>query len=313
MSLETAPPVARAAPQRSAPARSLFRGDRVAAYIMLAPTIVSFLLFLAGPILAGFGLTFFQWDALSPATFVGLKNYRDLFSDHLVATTLWNTASYVVPDLVLKVGLGLTLAVLADRFVVAPLRYLFRTTVFFPVIISAVAGATIWNWLMNTDIGLINYYLQQINGLQIGWLDTGNMAMRSLVLVDVWRSLGFYFVVFTAGLQGISRQYYEASEIDGANAIQQFLRITIPLLSPTTFFLLVIALIDGFQFFDLAYVMTTGGPGDSTRTLVYYIYDTTFHFFRFGYGSAVAMLLFVIIGLITYFQVKVSGRWVFYS
>jgi multiple sugar transport system permease protein len=305
--------VATVTPRRRVPTRSLFRSDRVAAYIMLAPTIISFLLFLAGPLLAGFGLTFFQWDALTPAKFVGLQNYKTLFTDPLVATTLWNTVSYVVPDVVLKLVLGLVLAVLVNSFVITPLRYAFRTTVFFPVIISAVAGATIWNWLMNTDIGLINYYLQQLNGTQIPWLDSGDWAMRSLVLVDVWRSLGFYFVVFTAGLQGISKQFYEAAQIDGANALQQFFNVTLPLLSSTTFFLLIIALIDGFQFFDLAYVMTQGGPGDGTRTIVYYIYDTTFHFFRFGYGSALAMLIFVIIGVITLLQVKFSSRWVFYA
>lgn len=310
--METTSRAATAAPRHKARTGTLFRSDRVAAYIMLAPTIVSFLLFLAGPMLAGFGLTFFQWDALSSAKFVGLQNYHTLITDSLVATTLWNTVSFVVPDVVLKLALGLVLAVLVDRFVIAPLRLIFRATVFFPVIISAVAGATIWSWLLNTDLGLINYYLQQWFGFQVAWLDSATMAMPSLVLVDVWRSLGFYFVVFTAGLQGISRQYYEAAAIDGANAVQQFFRITVPLLSPTTFFLLIIALIDGFQFFDLAYVMTQGGPGDATRTLVYYIYDTSFHFFRFGYGSTIAMLLFVIIGMITLIQVKLGGRWVSY-
>jgi multiple sugar transport system permease protein len=280
---------------------------------MLAPTIISFLLFLLGPILVGLGLTFFQWDALTPAKFVGLQNYRTLFSDPLVPTTLWNTVSYVIPDVVLKIVLGLLLAVLADRFVIKPLRYAFRTAVFFPVIISAIAGGTIWGWMMNTDFGLVNYYLGKLNGLQIGWLDSANWAMRSLVLVDVWRNVGFYFVVFTAGLQGISQQYYEAAAIDGAGAVQQFFRITLPMLSPTTFFLLVIALIDGFQFFDLSYVMTQGGPGDSTRTLVYYIYSSSFQFFRLGYGATIAMLLFVIIGAITFIQVKVSNRWVFYT
>lgn len=280
---------------------------------MLAPTILSFLLFLLGPILYGTGLTFFQWDALSPAKFVGWQNYHTLFTDSLVLTTLWNTISYVIPDVMLKIVLGLVLAVLADRFVIAPLRYTFRTVVFFPVIISAVAAGTIWGWMMSTDFGLINFYLQKLGGLQIGWLDSNEWSMRSLVLVDVWRNVGFDFVVFTAGLQGISRQYYEAAEIDGANGLQQFLRITLPMLSPTTFFLLVIALIDGFQFFDLSYVMTQGGPGDSTRTLVYYIYSTSFQFFRLGYGATVAMLLFVIIGAITFVQVKFSNRWVFYG
>lgn len=313
MAIESEPRLATALPRRRVRTGSLFRSDRVAAYIMLAPTAISFVLFLAGPMLAGFALTFVRWDGLSPWKFVGFQNYQELFSDPLVLGTLWNTFSFVVPAVTLNLGLGLGLAVLVNSFVLKPLRTVFRTTIFVPVIISAVAGATIWNWLMNTDIGLINYYLQQINGWQIGWLDTGDMAMRSLVLVDVWRSLGFSFVVFTAGLQGIGRQYYEAAEIDGANAWHQFWRITLPLLSSTTFFLLIIALIGAFQFFDLAYVMTQGGPGDSTRTMVYYIYDTSFHFFRFGQGSTMAMLLFAIIGLITLVQGKLSARWVHYS
>jgi multiple sugar transport system permease protein len=300
-------------PRRRVRTGTLFRSDRVAAYIMLAPTIVSFLLFLAGPMVAGLGLTFFQWDALSPARFVGVQNYQTLIHDALAWTTLWNTVSYVVPDVILKMVLGLVLATLVNSFVIAPLRYVVRTTVFFPVIISAVAAATIWNWLMNYDVGLVNYYLQQLNGLQIPWLNSSSWAMRSLVIVDVWRNVGFYFVVFTAGLQGISQQYYEAAEIDGANGIQQFFNITLPLLSSTTFFLLIIALIDGFQFFDLAYVMTQAGPGDATRTLVYYIYDQSFHFFHFGYGSTLAMVLFVIIGVITLIQVRFSSRWVFYA
>ncbi len=313
MSTETAPRLAAVAARRRARTGALFRSDRVAAYIMLAPTIISFLIFLAGPIVAGLGLTFFQWDALSPAKFVGLQNYQTLIHDSLAWTTLWNTVSYVVPDVTLKIILGLVLATLVNTFVIAPLRYVVRVTVFFPVIISAVAAATIWNWLMNSDVGLINYYLQQLTGLQISWLNSSDWAMRSLVIVDVWRNVGFYFVVFTAGLQGISDQYYEAAKIDGANGVQQFFRITLPLLSSTTFFLLIIALIDGFQFFDLSYVMTQAGPGDATRTLVYYIYDQSFHFFRFGYGSTLAMVLFVIIGLITLIQVRFSNRWVFYA
>ncbi len=139
------------------------------------------------------------------------------------------------------------------------------------------------------------------------------MALRSLVLVDVWRSLGFYVVVFTAGLQGIGRQYYEAAAIDGASGPRQFTHITLPLLSPTTFFLLIVGAINGFEFFDLSYVMTQGGPGDSTRTLVYYIYDSSFHFFRLGYGATLALLLFAIIGAITAVQFRLGRRWVFYG
>jgi len=308
-----APVVGAAHRSRRSRTSNLFRSDRVAAYIMLAPTIISFILFIGGPMLVGFGLTFFQWDALSSSKFVGLDNYRTLVHDPLVGTTLWNTFSFVVPDIALKLGLGIVLAALVDRFVVGPLKLGFRVVVFFPVIVSGVAVSLIWSWLLNTDLGLINYYLGQLNVSPIGWLDTSTTAMRSLVMVDVWRNIGFYFVVLTAGLQGISRQYYEAAAIDGASELEQFFQITIPMLSPSIFFLLIIGLIDGFQFFDLPYIMTNGGPGDATRTLVYYIYDTTFHFFRFGYGSTVAMLLFVIIGASTFIQMKFSNRWVFYG
>src|SRR5918911_1584645 len=180
MAIESGPRVAAVMPRQRTRAGNVFRSDRVAAYIMLAPTTISFLLFLAGPMLAGFGLTFFRWDALSRASFVGLQNYHTLVTDPLVATALWNTVSFVVPDVALKLVLGLVLAVLVDRFVLAPLRYLLRATVFFPVIISAVAGATIWNWLMNTDLGLINYYLQAWFGFQVQWLTSSTMAMPSL-------------------------------------------------------------------------------------------------------------------------------------
>ena len=147
----------------------------------------------------------------------------------------------------------------------------------------------------------------------MAWLDSSSTALISLILVDVWRNVGFSFVVFTAGLQGISAQLYEAAAVDGASEWGQFWSITLPLLSPTTYFLLVINLIGAFQFFDLSYVMTQGGPGDATRTIVYYIYDTGFHFFRFGYASTLSMVLFAILAVLTLIQVRMSRRWVFYQ
>jgi len=147
----------------------------------------------------------------------------------------------------------------------------------------------------------------------VAWLDSSATALWSLILVDVWRNVGFSFVVFTAGLQGISQQLYEAAAVDGAGEWSRFRSITLPLLSPTTYFLLVINLIGAFQFFDLSYVMTDGGPGDSTRTIVYYIYDTGFRFFRFGYASTLSMVLFLILVALTLLQVRMSRRWVFYQ
>jgi multiple sugar transport system permease protein len=293
--------------------RRLQRREVVGATLFLLPTAVIFVAFIAYPIVGSFALTFFRWDGLSHRQFIGLDNYRTLLSDPLLGTVLLNTLGFVIGDVALKMLLALFLAVLVNRYLSGLTRTLFRSVVFFPVIVSGVAIGIIWQWLMNTNLGLINYYLGALGLPIVAWLDSSKNAMPSLILVDVWRNVGFSFVVFTAGLQGISSQLYEAAAIDGAGDWQRFRAITLPLLSPTTFFLLVINLIGAFQFFDLSYVMTQGGPGDATRTIVYYIYDTAFHFFRFGYGSTIAVLLFVILAVLTFIQVRASRRWVFYQ
>ncbi len=288
------------------------RHEALGALLFLLPSAVLFLIFIAGPIVASFALTFFQWDGLSPSRFIGLGNYRTLVGDTLLGTVLLNTAVFVVADVAAKMLLALLLAVAVDRYVGRLMRTIFRAIVFFPVIVSGIAIGIIWVWLLNTNFGLVNYYLGQVGVPPIAWLDSSSHALGSLVVVDVWRSVGFSFVVFTAGLQGIPRDLYEAAAIDGASGWDQFRAVTLPLLSPTTFFLLVINLIGAFQFFDLSYAMTQGGPGDATRTIVYYIYDTAFHYFRFGYGSTIAVLLFAILGVLTFLQVRLSRRWVFY-
>ena len=301
-----------AAPARHGGMRRLQRREVVGAALFLLPTAVIFVAFIAYPIVGSFALTFFRWDGLSHRQFIGLDNYRTLVSDPLLGTVLVNTLAFVIGDVALKMLLALFLAVLVNRYLGRLIRTLVRSVVFFPVIVSGVAIGIIWQWLMNTNLGLINFYLGALGLPIVAWLDSSKNAMPSLIMVDVWRNVGFSFVVFTAGLQGISSQLYEAAAIDGAGDWQRFRAITLPLLSPTTFFLLVINLIGAFQFFDLSYVMTQGGPGDATRTIVYYIYDTAFHFFRFGYGSTIAMLLYVILVALTFMQVRISRRWVFY-
>jgi len=257
-------------------------------------------------------ISFYRWDGMTSAQFVGFDNYAAFRNDALLHTVLLNTLVFVVGSVLLKMALALLLAVLINRYIPRILRGIFRAVVFFPVIISGVAIGLIWLWMMGTSLGIINYVLGLAGLPGIAWLDSSAHALNSLILVDVWRSVGFSFVIFTAGLQGIPAQLYEAAAIDGAGAWAQFRSVTLPLLSPTTFFLLVVNLINAFQFFDLAYVMTHAGPGDATRTIVYYIYDTAFQYFRFGYGSAIALLLFAILIVLTFFQVAMSRRWVFY-
>ncbi len=289
------------------------RSEAIAAALFLSPTAVLFLMFVAGPMVASFVLTFLQWDGLTPSRFAGLDNYRTLLGDQLVRTVLLNTVTFVVADVFLRMVIALMLAVVVSRYVTRIVHSLFRAIVFFPVIISGVAVGILWQWLMNTSLGLINYYLGALGLPIVPWLDSSHNALGSLVLVDVWRNVGFSFVVFTAGLQAIPAHLYEAADIDGASEWAKFRHVTLPLLSPTTFFLLIINLINAFQFFDLSYVMTQGGPGDATRTIVYYIYDTAFRFFHFGYASTIAILLFAILAILTFIQVRLSGRWVFYQ
>lgn len=289
------------------------RRESMAAGLFLLPSTVLFVLFVLSPIIASFVLTFFRWDGLSSGTFIGLDNYRTLFHDSLVRTVLTNTVVFVVGDTFVKMVLALLLAVVVHRYLGRFLRTLFRGVIFFPVIVSGVAVGIIWQWLMNTSLGLINYYAGALGLPTTAWLDSSSTALSSLIIVDVWRNIGFSFVVFTAGLQGISSSLYEAAAVDGAGEWSQFWSVTLPLLSPTTYFLLVINLIGAFQFFDLSFVMTQGGPGDATRTIVYYIYDTGFHFFRFGYASTLSVLLFAILAVLTLIQVRMSRRWVFYQ
>jgi multiple sugar transport system permease protein len=293
--------------------REMQRRESLAAAVFLLPSFVLFALFVLGPIVVSFGLTLFSYDGLSSAKFIGLDNYRTLLHDPLVRTVLINTGIFVVGDVAAKMLLALFLAALVHRYFGRWLQTLFRGIIFFPVIISGVAVGIIWQWLMNTSLGLINYYIGALHVQPVAWLDSSAHALSSLVVVDVWRSVGFSFVVFTAGLQGISSQLYEAASVDGASEWRQFWSITLPLLSPTTYFLLVINLIGAFQFFDLSYVMTLAGPGDATRTIVYYIYDSGFRFFRFGYASTLSMMLFAILVVFTMIQVRMSRRWVFYQ
>lgn len=290
----------------------LNKGDTRTAYLFLLPTLIGFTVFVAVPIVASIALSLFSWDVLSPARFVGLANYHDLIRDPTVGTTLVNTFVFSVLDVTLQIVAALALAVLVNVVAIPVIRTIFRSIIFFPVIVSGVAVALIWQWLMSTDLGIINYYLGLVGIPHIPWL-TSAFSLGSLILVDSWRNVGFAFVVFTAGLQSISKQYYEAAEIDGANAWQKFRSVTLPLLSPTTFFLVIIILINAFQFFDLSYVMTQGGPGDATRTIVFYIYDTAFHLFKMGYASTISLLLLLIIGVITFVQMRLGRYWVFYQ
>ena len=281
-----------------------------AAFLFLLPNIVGFLLFSMIPTVASFGISFLDWGLLNSPSFVGLTNYIELMTDDVFWLALKNTAYYSFIKVPLNLILSLLLAVLLNKQLHG--RNFFRSIAFLPSVCSSVAVALIWSPLLeSSENGLINHMLSLVGIDVIPFLVSPIWAMPSVILVGLWKELGYFMVIFLAGLQGISRSYYEAASIDGANSSAVFFRITIPLISPTTFFALTTSLIGSFQIFDLTSVLTKGGPANATNTLVMYIYQNGFQFFRMGYASSLSLILFFTIFVITLVQNHYSDKWVF--
>ncbi|MCB0143680.1 MAG: sugar ABC transporter permease, partial [Caldilineaceae bacterium] len=208
---------------------------------------------------------------------------------------------------------GLLLAVGVNRSMPSVLRYFLRTSIFFPVLTTTASLAVVWRFLLTQDRGVVNYLLGQIGLGPVPWLSSSNWALISAIIYDVWKSCGYLMVIYLAGLQGIPNSYYEAAQIDGANRLQLFRHITLPLISPTAFFAIVISLIGAFQIFDNVWVLTEGGPGDASRVIAMYIYEKAFKGFEMGYASAVSLTLFAILIVLTLGQFYGARRWVHYE
>jgi multiple sugar transport system permease protein len=298
------------------PTRSRGRARRREAWValaFLAPAIAGFLVFVLGPAVAAVALSLFDYDVLTPPRFVGLANYAQFLRDARLPRIYLNTLTYVLWYVGTTTVLGVALAVAAHRPMLAAWRYLIRTTYFFPVLTSLASVSIVWQYLYNTDFGIINYYLGRIGVPRIPWLTSSQWAVSSLVVLGVWKNLGFNFVLFLAGLQSIPRHLYEAAAIDGAGRWAGFRYVTLPSLTPVLFFSVVWGLINAFQIFDSPYILTSGGPGDASRTVVMYIYETGFRFFQMGYASTIALSLFLIVVVLTLVQFRLSRIWVFYQ
>jgi multiple sugar transport system permease protein len=287
-----------------------WRQARVVA-LFVGPSLLGLVLFTLGPLLASLGISLTSWDLLTPPQFVGLANFTELLGSAEIRDALLHTLIYIVIYLPTVLVLGLLLAILLNR----PLRGLqfYRTAFFMPVVSSWVAVSLIWRWLLNPAFGLVNFLLGLLHLPQPGWWADPHWALPAVIIASIWKDLGFVMVLLLAGLQNIGRQYYEAARIDGANAWKRFLHVTIPLLSPTIFFVVVISLINSFQVFDQVWVMTGGGPGGASSVLVEQIVQNAFSFSRMGYASALSWLLFAIIFGITAIQFAVQKRWVTYD
>ncbi|WKV10161.1 sugar ABC transporter permease [Thermoanaerobacterium sp. CMT5567-10] len=287
------------------------KGDIVAGYLFLLPNIIGFLIFVLGPALASLILSFYDWNLFNTPNFVGVGNYVKILHDNTFWQSLFNTIYFTIGSVPFSIVLSLILAVALNQKIKG--LTLFRTIYFLPVVSSMVAIALVWRWMYNNDYGILNSLLSQLHLPTVNWLSSTTWAMPAIILMSIWKSLGYDMVIFLAGLQGIPNSYYEAAKIDGASGFQLFRYITIPLLSPTTFFVTIISLISSFQVFDQAYVMTDGGPANKTMTIVYYLYRSGFSYYKMGYASAVAWALFIIILILTIIQWKYSGRKINYQ
>ncbi|MET7701568.1 sugar ABC transporter permease [Streptomyces sp. NPDC005485] len=270
------------------------------AYLLLAPSLAGLLMFLVAPIVGVVVISFFDWNLMGTPRFVGLANYREMMGDREVWRAMRNTVYYVLLNIPAQTVLALLLALAMNRKLrgLKVLRVLFVL----PWMAMPVALGIVWSWAFDPQHGVVNQFLALFGVDGPAWLSSTGWAMPVLASVNIWQYTGYTMLFLLAGLQSIPESLYEAADLDGAGTVQRFFRITLPLLRPSMFFVLVTNTIGSFQMFDTVYVMTQGGPGGSTDTMNYHIYQQAFQLFRTGYASALAMLLFAVILLVTAVQ-----------
>jgi multiple sugar transport system permease protein len=289
------------------------RREAATGLLFVAPALIGFLLFVLGPLIAALALSFTRYDLISPPTFVGVANFQRMLGDQRLITTYGNTVIYVLAAVVLMNALGLGLAVLLNRKLPTILRNLLRSAYFFPSLVGLAYVSIIWQALFQPDVGVVNYYLTELGGPRIPWSSSKEWAIPSVVIVDIWKNVGFGMLIFLAALQDVPREVVEAAEVDGAGPFAIFRKITVPMISPAIFFNVTLTIVGAFQIFESIVVLTRGGPADASRSIVMYIYEQTFQSFRIGYGSAIAVTLFLIILVVTAVQFRLRRSWVYYE
>ncbi len=297
-------------------------GEVLSALGFLLPNLLGFLCFTSLPVIASFLLAFTDWDILTPMKFVGLRNFIDLLGFHreggaLLANDpdfwyyLFNTVF-----LMMAIPIGIILSLCGAMLMNQKLRGIvfYRTIFFLPSITSGVATALIWRWIYNPDFGLFNSFLANLGIRGPDWLSSTTWAKPSLIIMGLWGAIGGYnMILYLAALQGVPQELYEASDIDGASRWQKFRHITVPMITPTTFFIFIMSVIGGFQgAFMSAYIMTGGGPAGATTTMSYFIYNNAFQWFKMGYAASIAWFLFILVFLVTLVNWKYGGKLVHY-
>lgn len=280
-------------------------------YLFLLPNFAGFFVFMALPIIFGFIISLTNYNGFNQFDFVGLKNYIDMFQDEYFTVSLWNNLKYTLVTVPGTVIAALLLAVAVNTGMKG--TKLFRTLYFLPHITSMVAVGIVWAIIFNPTTGPVNQTLLALGSDHLPqWLSSSKMALPTIMLISIWKQAGYYMIILLAGLKSVPQQLYEAASIDGAGAVKKFFKITLPILSPTMFMVIILNVIGSFQVFDLINIMTQGGPGRSTNVLVYRIYQEGFRNLDFGYASAMAYFLFLIVLIITLIQFKGQKKWVSY-
>jgi ABC-type sugar transport system permease subunit len=287
-----------AAPSGSGLARQTSR----AGLLMVLPSVLFFAVFLVYPVLNAFWVSLTRWDLIASPRFVGLSNYARLLTDPYFLNSVVVTAYYTFGLLVVVLPLSLLLAILLDRQMKG--RGFYQAVIFTPVVLSMVVVAMIWRAVYAPTGGLYLLFTEPFGYTNLQWLNDSTLAMPALIIVSVWKNVGYYMVIFLAGLQAIPLTYYEAARIDGAGVWRQFVHITIPLLRPYLLFVMVISIIKTAQSFSIVYTLTNGGPADATKVLPYLVYENAFGFFRMGYASSIAVLMFVVLLGLTIVQFR---------
>jgi len=276
--------------------KEIINNENWAGLIFILPALLGTFIFIVIPVICSFGLSFTSWDLLNSIKFVGIANYREIFTEPLFLKILTNTIVFSLTTSIFGVIIPLILADIINKKVRGSEFY--KTAYFLPFITPMIVIGIIWQWIFDPNIGILNHILH----IHINWLYSTNFALPALIIVSVWKLIGYNMIIFISALSGISNSLFEAAKIDGANPIQIFKNVTVPMLSPTIFFVVIITAISSFQVFDLIYLMTEGGPLNSTNVLVYAIYQNAFEFFNVGKASAIAYVLFVIILSLTLIQ-----------
>lgn len=306
--MQQTPLIAQTRPRRRWLTQS--RKEAIDCYVFMSPAILGMLIFTLGPIVFSAYISFTEYDILGSPIWIGIDNYVQLFNDPLFWHSLKITVTYSVVSVPLGLVVSLALAMLLNQHLKG--IYLFRTIYYLPAVISGVAVSLLWKWIFNPDFGLMNWFLRLIGIEGPKWLFDESWALSAIIIMSLW-GVGGGMLIYLAGLQGIPTELYEAAEIDGATWWRRFVNVTIPMLSPVIFFNLVMGIIGSLQIFTEGYVMTGGGPNNSTLFSVLYLYRNAFDYLQMGYASAFAWVLFLIILLLTLAVFKSSPLWVFYE